>query len=61
MAESKPEPRKAPEPKPALARASESGDPAVHQLMAELQTARLNGDDTAVAELSRRLAELGYE
>ena len=44
-----------------LARASESGDPSVHQLMAELQTARLNGDADAASSLAAQLAELGYE
>ncbi len=60
MAESKPEPRKAPEPKPVLARAGESSDPAVHQLMGELQTAQMNDDGAKVAELSEQLAALGY-
>lgn len=44
-----------------LARASESGDPSVHQLLAELQTARLNGDTDAVSSLTAQLAGLGYE
>lgn len=43
-----------------LARAAHSGDPAVHQLLAELQTAQLNGDDARVAELNEQLADLGY-
>jgi hypothetical protein len=60
MAESKPEPKKAPAPKLVLARASESGDPAVHQLMGEIQTAQMNNDDAKVAVLSEQLAELGY-
>ncbi len=46
---------------PKLARASESGDPAVHQLIAELQTARLNGNDDAVKAATEKLAALGYE
>jgi hypothetical protein len=45
---------------PPLARAGESGDPAVHQLLAERQTALINGDAVAIAEVDRRLAELGY-
>lgn len=45
----------------ALARAAHSGDPAVHQLMAELQTARLNGDTERESVLLVALAELGYE
>jgi hypothetical protein len=60
MPDPKPEPRRAPDPKPVLARAAESGDPAVHQIMAELQTAQMNGDETKVAELSKQLAALGY-
>lgn len=47
-------------PKPVLARASESGDPAVHQLIAEMATARLNGDADRLAKLTERLAGLGY-
>lgn len=53
-----------PEPVPAapsLARAAESGDPAVHQVLAELGTARANGDDAAVAALTARLADLGFQ
>lgn len=44
-----------------LARAAHSGDPAVHQLMAGLQTARLNDDTERVSVLVGQLAELGYE
>jgi hypothetical protein len=44
-----------------LARAAESGDPAVHQVLAELGTARANGDDAAVAALTARLADLGFQ
>lgn len=47
-------------PPPALARASESTDPAVHQVMAELQSAQMNGDQDKVAELNEQLAGLGY-
>jgi hypothetical protein len=49
------------EPVRVLARASHSGDPAVHQLMAEIQSAQLNGDAKAVSSLAAQLAELGYE
>ena len=42
-----------------LARASESGDPAVHQLLGAIYTAEQNGDDTAA--LRKQLAELGFE
>lgn len=45
---------------PALARASESTDPAVHQVMAEIQSAQMNGDAARVAELTKQLADLGF-
>jgi hypothetical protein len=38
----------------------ESSDPAVHQLLAERQTAIANDDKDAIREMDRRLAELGY-
>lgn len=57
----KPEPKKPPAPRRVLARASESGDPAVHQLMAELQTAQMNDDGERAAALAAQLAELGFE
>jgi hypothetical protein len=60
-----------------LARASESGDPAVHKALAELQAAQMNaqthadlaessaaaaeGNDEAVKKAKEALAELGYE
>jgi len=48
--------------KPApLARAGEATDPAVHHLLAELQTARMNENTAAVDVLTKRLADLGYE
>lgn len=55
-----------PRPTPALAKAqlapaSESSDPAVHQLLAERQTAISNDDADAVRTINARLAELGYE
>ena len=48
-------------PRGKLAPAAESGDPAVHQLLADIQTARLNGDDAAVKDLTKKLADLGFE
>jgi len=48
-------------PRGKLAPAAESGDPAVHQLLAEIQTAQSNGDDNAEKDLRKQLAELGYE
>lgn len=50
-----------PEKPEELARASESTDPAVHQLLAEIQTAVSNEDSEAEADARKRLADLGYE
>lgn len=44
-----------------LARASESGDPEVHRIMAEMETARSNGNQEQVKALTDQLNELGYE
>jgi hypothetical protein len=44
-----------------LARASESGDPAVHALLAQLETARSNDDDDQVKAVTKELADLGFE
>jgi len=44
-----------------LAPAAESGDPAVHKLLADIQTAQLNGDSDGEKNLRKQLAELGYE
>lgn len=44
-----------------LAPAAESGDPAVHQLIAEMDILRQNGDDDAVKAKQGELAELGYK
>lgn len=41
-------------------RASESGDPAVHQLIADAYTAHQNGDEDAEAEALAALAKLGF-
>ena len=49
------------EPKPALARASESSDPAVHQNLDEIATAVSNQNADAEADARKRLADLGYE
>lgn len=61
MAEDKkpPEKPKAPEP-PKLGRAAESGDAGVQNLLAERHVHLSNGDDEKVADVDRRLAELGY-
>lgn len=47
--------------RPALAKASESGDPAVHQLMADIYTAEQNGDDDLAQAARDKLAKLGFE
>jgi hypothetical protein len=41
--------------------AAESSDPAVQQLLAERDIATQNGDEEAVKDIDKRLAELGYE
>lgn len=55
----KPAEKEAPAP-PKLARAAESGDPAVQWLLAEQATHGSVGDTEKVAEMERRLNELGY-
>lgn len=44
-----------------LAPASESSDPAVHQLLAQKQTAQMNEDTDELKRISAELADLGYE
>jgi hypothetical protein len=48
-----------PEP-PRLARASESGDAGVQNLLAQQSIHASNGDDEQVADVDRQLAELGF-
>lgn len=43
-----------------LAPAGESGNPAVQQLLAELQTLRANGAEDDARDIVTYLAELGY-
>lgn len=50
----------APAPAPRVLRASESSNAAIHQLLAELETARLSGDAATVARIGREIAALGY-
>ena len=59
--EQKAAPQKVPEkaPEPVLGSAAESGDPAVHQLLAARDIADRNGDEKAVKAAGRALAELG--
>jgi hypothetical protein len=61
MAETRATTKAEPKPTPTLARASESSDPAVHQILAEIQTAVSNGNADAEAAARKRLADLGYE
>lgn len=60
MAESKKSTEKVEPAAPKLARAAESGDPAVQWLLAEQATWGSVGNAEKVAEMDRRLAELGY-
>lgn len=57
-------PETTPEPvteTPAVAqRASESSDPAVHQLLAQRQTATMNEDLDQLAGIDRQLVDLGF-
>ncbi len=46
---------------PVLRPAGESSDPTVHQLLAERQTAVINGDADAAATVDGKLAKLGYK
>ena len=46
--------------RPALASAAASGDPAVHQLIADLYTAEQNGDEDAAQAARDALAKLGF-
>ena len=55
-----PELKPAPAPEPELVDGAASTDPAVHQLLAERNTAALNGDTDAADAATRRLAMLGY-
>lgn len=40
--------------------AAESGDPAVQQLLAQRQTAEMNGDRDALADVDKQLVNLGF-
>jgi hypothetical protein len=41
-------------------RASESGDPAVQQLLAQRQTAELNNDSEQLDDVDKQLVNLGF-
>lgn len=56
--DSKPIPKAA--PKRELTPAGEASDPAVHTLLAELETARTNGADDDARDIIGYLADLGY-
>jgi hypothetical protein len=47
--------------RPQLAKASESGDPAVQKLLADRNTAEMNGDSAGQAQVNAALADLGFE
>jgi hypothetical protein len=59
----KQQPKPAPEPKPepALGLAGESSDPAVHALLADLETFERVGDTDGAAATVARLADLGVK
>ena len=62
MADTKPTASAAPAaPKGKLAPAAEAGDPEVHRLLAEIQTAQQNGDENGEKDLRKQLADLGFE
>lgn len=44
-----------------LAKAAESGDPAVQKLLGDRQTAAMNGDEDAAARVTAELGKLGFE
>lgn len=46
---------------PSLAKASESGDPAVQKLLGDRYTFEQAGDSDAAARVTAALAELGFE
>ena len=48
-----------PAAKAPLGSAAESSDPAVHQLLADRQTAESNGDEKAIEVIDQKLADLG--
>lgn len=54
------EPKPAAAPQSTLKPAGEASDPAVHQLLADLATARANGEKDEVDDIVGYLAELGY-
>lgn len=55
-----PEPNVSTAPQSEVGRASESGDPAVQQLLAQRQTAELNGDRDALDDVDKQLVKLGF-
>lgn len=57
----KAEAKKSEKAKGPLGRASESSDPAVHKLMADRQTAAMNGDKDGAEAASDELRKLGFE
>ena len=60
VAATAPEPEREPGPGVRQPSPGESGDPAVHQLLAHRQSAELNNDEAAMAAVDQQLADLGY-
>ncbi|HEY9418387.1 MAG TPA: hypothetical protein VIQ30_26795 [Pseudonocardia sp.] len=61
MADAKPTQKPESTPRTKLAPASESSDPAVHQLLAQRQAAQMNEDNDELRRINKELADLGYE
>jgi hypothetical protein len=59
--EGKPAESKSKKPAGPLGNAAESSDPAVHKLLADRQTAAMNGDKDAADAASDELRKLGVE
>lgn len=59
-ADTKPAARPEPTSSGGLAPAGEASDPRVHQLLAELEAAKLNENDDARRDIRDALRELGY-
>ena len=55
-----PEPNVSTAPQSEVGRASESGDPAVQQLLAQRQGAAMNEDDKLLADIDKQLVDLGF-
>jgi hypothetical protein len=54
------EPKASTAPQSEVSRASESGDPAVQQLLAQRQAAAMNEDEELLADIDKQLVDLGF-